>query len=95
MIPVPIALLIICTPLSIWALYRLYDRIRSDAMHASRVEIGREIERCCGYFSRDTDAQLALQIAAAAILAGELVDGERVHRKYAKARRLFKDRMEG
>lgn len=94
MIPA-IILLIICTPLSLWAFYRLYDRIYSDAMRASRDELAREITHCCAYFARDPEARLALQIAADAILAGELMDGERVHRKYARARRIFKDRLEG
>jgi hypothetical protein len=59
---------------------QLYDKIYSDAMAASRVEIARELIASSSHFSRHRDVVVALDIVAEQILRGELVDGVEVQR---------------
>lgn len=60
---------------------RLYDRIRMDAMGAARVDVGRELQCCCAYLSREEQAKVALLAASDMLLSGGMVDGVEIGRK--------------
>jgi hypothetical protein len=61
----------------IWLINILYGM----AMSAARVDIGRELETCCAYLSRQQEARAAPQEAARMVLAGRVIDGSTVARK--------------
>jgi hypothetical protein len=82
-------ILLACVLGLIAALYigiRLYDRIRSDAMGAARVDVGRELQTCCAYLSREEQAKAALLAASDMLLSGGMVDGVEIGRKVNKGK---------
>lgn len=80
-------ILLLCVIGLIAALYigiRLYDRIRSDAMGAARVDVGRELQTCCAYLSREEQAKAALLAASDMLLSGGMVDGPEIVQKLGR-----------
>lgn len=83
-----LTLALLSLPVTLYFGIRLHDVVYRRAMDAARVDIGRELTVARSYLSRESEAAIALEVAAQFLRNGEHIDGPKLQRYLRRVKKI-------